>query len=441
MSNQDSSPESSGTRPDVEQEERKQTVRETINAMGFAQMGLFVLAAGYTTFLIKPVLLPMIIALLLTLIFKPVQRRLQQYLRFPAPLAAFVVMLAAAAISTAAIISLSQPFVKYAEELRGDKVKKRLARMAQPLKEAQKDISDMAQEVQKITQPEPEPELKTETENEGREADGEPEPEPEPGTVDVEVKSGTRGSAQKAGTQVNVQTDAGRVSVDSAGGADVGVDSEKPPVKVQITSSEDPAKPLYTFASHLTIDFLATLALLFFFLAYGEIMIQRMAEVDTAANILKDLTRDVSYYLFSITAINLGLGLAIGLGMWFLGMPNPVLWGVMAALLNFVPYLGAIAGTGIVFIVATITFEHTSQILPVPLVYYLLTTVEGNFVTPAIIGKRFTLNPIIVFAWVFCWGIMWGVSGMLIGLPLLMVFRIVCAKLPSLARVERVISL
>jgi len=415
-------------------EEHKQTMREKISAMSFAQVGLFVLAAGYTVYFIKPVLMPIILALLLTLILKPVQRRLQKYLRLPAPAAALLVMLVAAAISFLSVLSLTQPVLNYAEEMKGPKVKERLAKMFKPVSQAKQDITEVAEEMQKMTN--------SSDANEEKESDQDLEgkgTEREEGQIDVSVESQLKDGEKS--TQVDVTTDSGDVSVNSTEGNTVDVQSEEPPVKVQITNNDDPAKPLYTFASNFAMDFLATLALLFFFLAYGDTMIKRMAEVDGAESLLKDLTRDVSYYLFSISAINIGLGTAIGLGMWFLGMPNPILWGVMAAIFNFISILGALVGAVIVFIVATITFENTSQVIPVPLVYYALTAIEGNFITPAILGKRFTINPLIVFVWIFCWGIMWGIMGMLFGLPLLMVFRIICAKLPSLSRVERVISI
>lgn len=126
--------------------------------------------------------------------------------------------------------------------------------------------------------------------------------------------------------------------------------------------------------------------------------------------------------------------------MWILGLPNPLLWGAMAALLNFIPYIGALAGTAIIFLVAATNTSSTALLIGAPATYYLLTALEGNIVTPAIIGKRFTINPIVVFLWVLGWGGLWGVPGMLIGLPLLMIFRIIVDSVPALSGVNRVIS-
>ena len=391
------------------------TVREQISVMSFSQVGLFVLAVGYTTFLIRPALLPIIIALLLTLIFKPVQRRLQSWLRFPAPLAALVVILGTLAVGVVGIASLTQPVIGYIEQLRGEEVQDRISKVFKPISDAKQEITEVAAEVRDFA---------------------DTPLESPPGTTVTE--STEKGGDSKV--SVDVQTEQGNLAVESSA-SQVDIESTSPPMKVEISNTEDPASSIYTLASHLTFDLLAITVLLFFFLAYGDTMIKRMAEVDGASKLMEELSQDVSHYLFSITAINLCLGFAIGIAMWILGMPNPILWGVMAALFNYIPYIGAIAGTGIVFIVATATFEQTHQTIPVALAYYGLTAIEGNFITPALIGRKFTINPIIVFAWVFCWGIMWGVPGMLIGLPLLMVFRIVCAKLPSLERLERVISI
>ena len=144
-----------------------------------------------------------------------------------------------------------------------------------------------------------------------------------------------------------------------------------------------------------------------------------MGEARGTPEFLTEIERDVSSYLFTIAAINIGLGTAIGIGLGLLGMPNPILWGVMAALLNFIPYAGALIGAGIVTIIAAMVFENPGM---------------------AAASGLLEINPIIVFVWVLAWAAIWGIAGMLIGLPLLIIFRIVCSRTPSLAFVERVIT-
>lgn len=393
--------------------------RERINVMSVSQVGLFVLASAYTIYLVRPVLLPLIFALLITLVLKPVHRLLGKYLRLPAPLSALLVIVVVTTGTVVAMVSLTTPVIRYTQELRGEVVKERFRSVFQPLTKIQGDIAEVAEEVEKMTEPEKKEEPVSEN-------GVEPEEEKEAETLEEEFTPPPPPAPAPVIEEEPVE-------------AEVKPPPEPSAVKVQIR--DNPADKFYAFAQSFSSHIIVTLALVYFFLAFGDTIVRRLAEVDAAADLIDDLTRDISFYLFTITLINAGLGIAIGVAMWLLGMPNPVLWGVMGALLNFIPYIGAVAGTGIVLVVAVITFEQTGEIVPVPLVYFALTAIEGNLVTPWIIGKRFTINPIIVFVWVLCWGAMWGIPGMLIGLPLLMVFRIVCAKLPGLSRVERVISI
>ena len=210
------------------------------------------------------------------------------------------------------------------------------------------------------------------------------------------------------------------------------------PVSVEIL--DRPANIVIDYIQDFGVYAAATLLLIFFFLGFGDTMHRRLSEDDGTAELIKNVSRDVSAYLFTITAINCALGVCIAIAMWFLDLPNPILWGVMAALLNFIPYLGAIAGSAIVFLAAIVSIDDTALAFIVPAVYFMLTSIEGNVVTPMIIGKRFTLNPIVVAVWFLSWGALWGVPGMLIATPTLMAFKIACANIAPLARVDRIIS-
>ena len=91
-------------------------------------------------------------------------------------------------------------------------------------------------------------------------------------------------------------------------------------------------------------------------------------------------------------------------------------------------------------VVAIVTFSTPAEALLVPMVYFALTALEGNVVTPVLIGRRFALNPIIVVVWFIAWGAMWGLPGLLIATPTLMACKIVCENIPELSRIDRVIS-
>jgi predicted PurR-regulated permease PerM len=121
--------------------------------------------------------------------------------------------------------------------------------------------------------------------------------------------------------------------------------------------------------------------------------------------------------------------------MFLLGMPNPVLWGVMAGSLNFIPYLGAITSATILTLVALLTFEEVGRAVVVPLVFVVLTSLEGLIVTPTVVGRRLSLNPVAIFIWLIFWGWLWGIAGTLLAVPLLAVLKIVCDHVKPLAAV------
>ena len=184
------------------------------------------------------------------------------------------------------------------------------------------------------------------------------------------------------------------------------------------------------------------LALLYFLLASGDLFLRKLIRVlptfedkKRAVDIARALQTDVSVYLATITLINIGLGVAVGVAMHLLGMPNPMLWGVLATLLNFIPYLGAIVGIGVMAAIAALTFDSVGQMLLPPLAYFLLTATEGYFVTPALLGRRLTLNPVmILLALMFC-GWLWGIAGAVLAVPILASFKIFCDHIKPLATV------
>lgn len=185
-----------------------------------------------------------------------------------------------------------------------------------------------------------------------------------------------------------------------------------------------------------------TLVLLYFLLAYGHIFIGKLVGLvqgrqgkTRVMEMAEEIENNVSRYLFSVTVINTGLGIAIAGALYLLGMPNPFLWGVMAGLATFVPYMGAIVGVGIVGLVAVLSFESIGRALLVPVVYFLITAAEGQIVTPMILGRRFALNPIVIYVWLIFWGWMWGIIGALLAVPMLTIFKIFCDHIRPLSRV------
>jgi predicted PurR-regulated permease PerM len=189
------------------------------------------------------------------------------------------------------------------------------------------------------------------------------------------------------------------------------------------------------------------LILLFFLLASGDLFLRKLVTVlprfedkKTAVEISRQIESDISTYLFSICLINAFFGTAIGIAMYFLGLPNPLLWGVMAGLLHFIPFLGALVGISIVTLVAAITLDTVGAILLVPATYLGLNLLEEYVCIPLVIGRRLMLNPVVLFVWLIFWGWLWSVPGALMAVPLLAIVKIFCDHVKPLAAIAEFIG-
>ena len=181
-----------------------------------------------------------------------------------------------------------------------------------------------------------------------------------------------------------------------------------------------------------------TFVLSLFLLASGTMFYEkivqsfaRLSEKKRALRIVYDVEREISRYLLTVAVINAGLGAAIALGMWALGMPNPAVWGVAAAALNFLPYIGAAATILLVAAISLITFDTLSYALLAPLFVVFCNIVEGQFVTPLVVGRRLEINAVAIFIAVAFWSWLWGFVGALIAVPLLVIFKVFCDHFDS----------
>jgi predicted PurR-regulated permease PerM len=203
---------------------------------------------------------------------------------------------------------------------------------------------------------------------------------------------------------------------------------------------------LFNNLIYQTWEFLFGLAtmliLLYFLLASGDLFLRKVINVlpklenkKQAVEIARHIKSDISTYLYTIVTINICLGALVGGAMYLLDMPTPFLWGVMAGLLNFILYLGPIVGITIVALVSAITFDTPSQIILPPLAYIIIDGLEGNFITPMIVGKRLLINPVVIFLALLFWGWLWGIPGALIAVPIVVIFKIICDNVKSLAAI------
>lgn len=192
---------------------------------------------------------------------------------------------------------------------------------------------------------------------------------------------------------------------------------------------------------------LFTLVLLFFLLASGDMFYEKIVQVmpsfrdkRRAVLIARDIERKLSHYLFTITAINAGLGLAVGIALWQLGMPNPALFGVVAFLLNYIPYIGALAGVLLTAGVGLVSLPDASDAFVAAGVFLALTSIEGQFITPVFVGRNLQLNTVVVFLSVTFWAWVWSVVGMLVATPLLVAVKVFCEHIPALEPVGLFLS-
>ena len=135
-----------------------------------------------------------------------------------------------------------------------------------------------------------------------------------------------------------------------------------------------------------------------------------------------------------------GRVIAVGTTVGLLGLPNPVMWGVMVATLNFVPYLGALTGIICMTIGAVLSFDSLGYALIFPAVYLAFGTLEGNFITPWVMGRSLTLNPVIILLSLVFWGWMWGIAGVILAVPILAAFKIFCAHIKPMEPLAEFLS-
>jgi len=215
--------------------------------------------------------------------------------------------------------------------------------------------------------------------------------------------------------------------------------NQKPPQRVELKQA-GLLDVLFSGTSKLVFSFLVVVVLLFFLLASGDLFLSKLVHVlptlsdkKKAVQIAREVEENISKYLFTITLINAGIGVGSGLIFWAFGLPNPALWGAVAGVLNFIPTVGSLSVAAIITVVAAITFPSLPHALFVPAAYLGLTITMGTFVNPLIMGRRLTLNPVVIFLGLSFWGWLWGIPGALLAVPMLAMFKIFCDHIEPLA--------
>ncbi|TPJ25587.1 MULTISPECIES: AI-2E family transporter [unclassified Mesorhizobium] len=198
------------------------------------------------------------------------------------------------------------------------------------------------------------------------------------------------------------------------------------------------ASNLLEAGTSITIVFVLSLFLLASGTLFYEKIVQSftsMTQKKRALRVVYDVEHEISHYLLTVALINAGLGTMIGLGLWGLGMPTPLVWGAAAALLNFLPYVGALMTVLLVAIIALISFDTIAYALLAPAFVVLCDIVEGQFVTPTVVGRRLEINAVAILIAIAFWSWLWGFVGALMAVPLLVVIKVFCDHFEGLSHV------
>ena len=338
-----------------------------------ALTGLFILAVFYTIYFMRAILLPLVLAVMLSYLLRPFVRALVR-LKIPPFVSSALALIGLLAIIGYGVSSLATPAADWLEKA------------PYSLQQLQHKLLPLRQPIEKVAQ-----------------ASGEIEKLATPGT---------------------------------------------PPAKVAVEVKRHPITD--TLVSR-TPEFLTTVLLLFillyFLLAYDGVFLGKvikllptLADKKRAVSIATEIEGQVSRYLFTVTLINLGLVLAVGTAVGLLGLRNPIMWGVMVAILNFVPYLGALTGIVCLTLGAVLSFDSFSYALLFPAVYLFLATLEGNFITPWVMGRSLTLNPVMIILSLTFWGWLWGFAGIILAVPILAAFKIFCAHIEPMEPLAEFLS-
>jgi predicted PurR-regulated permease PerM len=196
---------------------------------------------------------------------------------------------------------------------------------------------------------------------------------------------------------------------------------------------------IYSTTQRLVAAILQTIILLYFLLASGDLFLQKVIkllpnvrEKQTAISIARETEQSISTYLVTALLVNIGEGVLLTIVLFLLGMPSPALWGAMVVVLEFIPYVGATIVTVVLAVAALTSFDSVGQAMLVPASFIVINLVQGNIVSPLLLGSRLSLNPVALFVGLAFWFWIWGIPGAFVAVPMMAAFKIVCDHVESL---------
>lgn len=394
---------------------------------------LAIFATGYSLYFCRPVMLPIVGAFLLNFLFSPFVSRLNRW-GLPTAVGSLVVL----GISLTAFVAVMAFAYAPASSWIKNKdqnlalVQERLTSLRKPLDA----VHEVTKEIDKIADPRPakadeESDPPKDPESESEKSSGESQAPGNQLDRSFEPETRNQSSEMEPDSENRAETD------DSKDGAS-SEDKEEVVVPVEV---KQPSISNRIFST--TGDTLAGLAImlvvLFYLLSAGERGLEKLVTLmptfggkKRVVELTRAIEKSISSYLITTTVINIGLGLAIGVGMWAIGMPNPVLWGIMAMLLNYLPFIGLVFGSTIVFIAAVVSFDTLAYAAWAPAIYLSANIIEANFITPVLVGRSVSLHPVwlMIFFVFVSW--VWGLGGAIIAIPVLAVLKISCDHIEPL---------
>jgi len=331
-------------------------------------IGLFVLAVAYTFYFARALLLPIVLAMLFSLLLSPLVAALRRY-RIPEPVGAGLVMIVLLAATVTGAYTLVDPAAEWVAKAPGAlrAVEAKVRKLKQPVAQVQR----AAESIEAIAQ------------------------------VDAGKKR-----------EVVVQ--------------------QRPGFR-DLLADRTP---------YLVTGVFSTVVLLYFLLASGDLFLRKTVRLIPslrnkihAVEVGRSIQREIGRYFVTVSFINAGLGACTGLALQLLGMPNPLLWAAVVALLNFIPYLGPATSLLILTIASILAFDDFSRIWTVPAVFLALVVVEGQLIQPLVVGRRLSLNPVMVFVAFLVLGWLWGIAGMFVAVPILVTLKVICDHIERFAAV------
>ena len=336
-----------------------------------ALTGLFILAMFYTIYFMRSILLPIVLALLLSYLLRPIVRGLGR-LKIPLPVSSALLLIGFFGLIGYGISVLATPTAEWLQKAPAGFAE--MQRKLLPVKKSVAQVTLATGEIEKLA------------------------------SANAEIKA---------------------------------VEVKRHPI----------TEALFMRTPEFIASAILSLILLYFLLVYDQAFIAKLVKLlptlsdkKTAVGIAHDIEAQISRYLFTVTAINVCLGVAVGTAVGLLGLRNPVMWGVMVALLNFVPYLGALTGIICMTVGAALSFDSLGYAFVFPAVYLSFGVLEGSFITPWIMGRSLTLNPVIILLSLTFWGWMWGIIGIILAVPILAAFKILCAHIKPMEPLAEFLS-